>query len=222
MKYRILTATLVLLVCRPAAHAQAQQAPVSPNAQAAVPAVSLNLGWNEVSRAFNFSVNNSGSTALTVLGVQCTSNLYVTDFPTTIPANGSATFSLLFQASANSTGPSEFLHVLTNQGDRAFRFDHNRAQVIQISPTTLQWAVGGPLTPQTITLSIPGNQSVVSGVTTSGTGNNATVQPGSGGQYTVTVTPGSTASANQFIVSVALNPTLPGVVPVILCTVASQ
>jgi hypothetical protein len=222
MKYRLLIASLALLFGRSTIRAQAQQAPITSAPQTTVPASSLDLGWSETSRAFSFSVSNSGSAALTVIGVQSTANLYVTAFPATIPANGSAVFSLLFQASGNSTGPSDFLHVLTNQGDTAFRFDHNRAQVIQISPNTLQWDVGDPLTPKTITLTIAGNQAVVSGVTTSGTGNIAAIQPGSGGQYTVTVTPGSTASSNQFIVSLGLSPSLPGVVPVILCTVGSQ
>lgn len=222
MKYKIILASLVLLFGRSTIHAQAQQSPVTSAPQTTVPASSLDLGWNETSRAFGFSVNNGGSSALTVIGVQSTSNLYVTDFPTTIPANGSAVFSLLFMASAQSTGPSEFLHVLTNQGDRVFQFDHNRAQVIQLSQTTLQWAVGDALTPKTITLTVAGNQVVVSGVTTSGTGNNATIQPGAGGQYTVTVTPGSTAAGNRFIVTLGLNPSLPGVVPIVLCTVGSQ
>jgi hypothetical protein len=197
-------------------------APISSAAQATVPDTSLGLGATETLRTFDFTLNNSSNSALTVIGVQTTANLYVTDFSKTIPANGSGVISLLFSASANSTGPSDFLHVLTNQGDRVFQFDHNRAQAVQISPTTLSWAVGDPLTPKTITLTITNNLAVVAGIGASGTGNTATVQPSTGGQYVVTVVPGSTSSANKFIVSITLNPSLPGVVPVILCTVGSQ
>lgn len=222
MKYRILLSIFLLSAGVSATRAQTQQSTISASPQSSIPAISLGLGATETHRVFDFSVSNSGSTALTILGVQSTANLYVTSFPTSIPANGSAPFGLLFSASANSTGPSEFLHVLTNQGDRVFQFNHDRAQVVQISATSLQWAVGDPLAAKTITLTIAGNQAVIAGVTTSGTGNNASVQPGSGGQYTISVTPGSTSGANRFIVAVALNPTLPGVVPNILCSVGSQ
>jgi len=222
MKHNIIFASVVLLLGRSTIQAQAQQSPISAAQQKSVPAVPLNLGVSETSRAFNFTVANSGASALTVIGVQSTSNLYVTEFPLSIPANGSAIFSLLFMASAQSTGPSEFLHVLTSQGDRVFQFDHNRPTAVSLSQVALQWSVGDELTPKTVTLTVANNETVVSGVTASGTNNNASIQPGAGGQYTVTVTPGSTDSVNRFIVTVGLNPSLPGVVPVILCTIGAQ
>ena len=85
MKNGNLLSLLIILAVVPAANAQvqaqtqgqAQAAPVSSSPQAAVPAVSLDLGWSEVSRAFNFSLNNSGSSPLTVLGVQSTANLFM-------------------------------------------------------------------------------------------------------------------------------------------------
>jgi len=203
-------------------NAQTATAPISASSQTSMPNTSLALAWSDTLKNFDFTVKNSSAQALMVIGVQSTANLFVTDFPKTIPANGTAVFSLLFSASGNSTGPTEFLHVLTDHGDRVYQFDHNRAQVAQISPNTLQWNVGDPLISKTFTLTIAGDQAVVAGVTTSGFGNNATVTPAAGGQYIVTVTPGSTDKENKFIVALTLNPTLPGVVPVIVCSVGQQ
>jgi hypothetical protein len=180
----------------------------------------LNLALNETQRVFTVSVSNTGSAVMSVLGVQTTNGLYVVQLPTTIPAHGSAVFTLLYYSKTGVATTSDLLRVLTDQGEVDVSVDHARAPAIQFSSTSLQWQQGEASSAKSVTFTISGGAAVPDSVTALGSGNSAQVSSLGNGNYQLTVTPGSTAKPLSFPVMINLQPALPDVVPVVTCTIA--
>jgi hypothetical protein len=183
------------------------------------PTSALNLQANETQRRFTVPVSNPGSAALSVLGVQTTSGLYAAQFPTSIPPGGSAVFTLLYNSKPGTSAVSDFLYVLTNQGEISVEISHNRAPAATFSSTTLQWALGETPGPKSVTITMAAGTAVPTGTNAAGLGNSVQLTSNGGGTYTLTVTPNSTALPGSFPVFVQFQPALPDVVAVVTCTV---
>jgi hypothetical protein len=183
--------------------------------------LSLGLGWNESYRTgVSLPINNTGTSPLTILGVQSSANLFVESFPTTVAPNGQGTISLIYFSRYNATGESDVVRVLTSSGEVDIPVAHARASAFQTSAQQLTWHVNDPLTPQTVTLTMATNTAVPQAVAALGTGNAATITSSGENIYQITVTPGSTSTAGSFPVIVTLNPTLPGGPVLISCTIS--
>jgi hypothetical protein len=183
------------------------------------PIFSLGLNWNESLRHVSVEIPNNFGSAVTVLGVQATGGLFITAFPSSIPANANGDFHVLVVAPVGGEASSDFVRVMTSGGLLTAELQHNRASVFQVSPTFLQWSVGSAASSQTVTLTVTPGTTVPIGVQASGPGNTAVLSQTGAQQYTITVTPGSTAAVETFPVTIQFNPTLPGVSSVIPCSV---
>lgn len=184
--------------------------------------VSLGLKWNESTRVFDVQVPNSAGQAAKVLGVQTTVGLYLADFPTAIPANGSAAFSLIYSSRPATDGTADLLRVLTDQGEIVVEVDHNRDSAAVLDQSSLEWAMGSAATAKTVTLLMVPGTTTPTGVTALGSWLQATLQPGSDKKhYSITITPTSTVKPQQGAVIVQFDPALPGVVMIISCSVVA-
>jgi len=190
---------------------------------AAFPAsLSLGLAWNESYRSgISVPINNTGSTALTILGVQTSANLFVESFPPTVAAGAQGTISLIYFSRYNATGDSDVVRVLTANGEVDIPVAHARAAAFQASAQQLNWSANGAPTPQSVTVTMTSSTETVQAATALGTGNSATVTSLGGSSYQITVTPGSTSAAGSFPVIVTLSPTLPDGPIVINCNITA-
>lgn len=195
--------------------------PILP-AKAFPASISLGLAWNESYRTgVTVPISNPYSTALEVLGVQTSGNLFVTDFPKTIGANGTGSMTLIYFSRFNSTGDSDSVRILTDQGEVDIPVAHARAAAYQLSAQRLTWNVGEAPAAKAVTVTFAANTTVPLAATAMGRQNTVTIEPQGGGAYLISVTPASTASPENFPAIVTLNPALPGGPIVIGCSVVA-
>jgi hypothetical protein len=183
------------------------------------PSMSLRLKWDESSRTFNVPVANDESRVLRVLGVQATAGLFVVDFPKTIPPHGSADFTFLYAARPGLGGTADVIRVRTDRGEKVVQINHDREPTAQLDSLALNWQQDEAARGKSVILTVPARTAVPKGVKAMGSGNAAELQPLGDGRYRVTVTPASTAKPQKFPVFVQLEPAVPGVANVILCSV---
>lgn len=180
---------------------------------------SIGMNWNESVRHVSVSVPSSFPGDVTVLGVQGSSDVFVTDFPRTIPAGGTAEVHLLVMAGQGGESSTENFRILTTGGILSAELQRSRSEVAQFNATNLKWSLGGAAEPQTVRLTMTPGTAVPIGVHAFGPGNSATISSDGDGVYTISVTPASTARAETFPVIVTFNPVLPGVSGAIGCQV---
>lgn len=184
------------------------------------PEVSLDLKWNEQQRTFFVTVPNPSPAPVKILGVQSTGDLYVTTVPDAIPANGEIDLKLLlFARRDGASADADVLRVLTEAGERVIRINYNRDKVVEYSATSLTWKQGEAPTPKTVTLTVVPNRIVPMAARALGEGNQVTLAAKDKRSYTVTVTPGSTATPSQFPVIITFDENAPGVPTVIGCAI---
>ena len=157
--------------------------PVATPVSIVPPTVSLGLQATETERLFTASVSNPNATVMTVLGVQTTPGLYVSQFPRTIPAKGSAVFTLLYYSQDGVSSTSDLLRVLTDQGIQLVQIDHNRTPTVQFDSTALQWRLNEATPSKSVTFTVAAGAGTPSGVLALGTGNQAQLTAVGGGSY---------------------------------------
>jgi hypothetical protein len=207
----------------------AGQIPTQDSPPAVLPAkafpasISLGLAWNESYRTgITVPINNPFQKAIEILGVQTSANLFVTDFPKTIGANGTGSMVLIYFSRFNSTGDSDSVRILTDSGEVDIPVAHARAAAYQLSAQRLSWNVGDAVAAKTVTVTFAANTTVPLAAAAMGTQNSVSVLPQGGGVYLISVTPASTASPEAFPAIVTLNPALPGGPIVIGCSVVAS
>jgi hypothetical protein len=227
---KTLPRSLVFTACLAFASPLALAQPVSrvglPNnanqPEAVLSAQRLVLNWNESFGALTVNVPNESSLPATVYGVQTTGALYVADFPATIPAKGEASFLLLYAARPGAGGATDLLRVITDRAEKVIPVSYEREQAFQLSAATLRWSVGEFSAGKEIVLTMPGAKTAPKSVRAGGEGNKAELRSLGDGRYSVTITPGSTATPRQFPVFIEFEKAVPGVAAVIFCTVSAN
>jgi hypothetical protein len=129
---------------------------------------------------------------------------------------------LLYYSQPGLAATSDFLRVLTDQGQIAVEVDHTRAPAVTFGSTSLQWAQGDDAAPKSVTVTMASGTAVPTAAMALGAGNAAKITSLGGGSYQVAVTPGSTAKPESFPVIIQFQPALPDVVAVITCTVTAN
>jgi len=200
-----------------AAPSDSRSIPATPVGSEPVTNYSLNLQWNQTSANVSLTFPNSSANAITVLGVQTTGNLFVTDFSPSAAAGANCTIDLMFQAQPNTQSDADVIRLLTSDGIKVLRVALGRPQVASFDTSTLTWAVGDPAVAKVATLTLTNGVQAVSAQAMSG--NSVAVASVGNGVYTISVTPLSTAKPMTFPVVVTLNPAVPNVTPVVTCTV---
>lgn len=185
-------------------------------------AVSLGLQSNEVLRTFDLIVLNSSERAMTVYGVQTTSGLYVVAYPSTIAANSKGTVTLIYAAKEGIGGTTDLVRLLTNHGEKAIQIVHDREPTVRFDATAIEWRQGEALAAKSITFTMLSSASVPKGVRALGSGAKASLTSLGNGRYQVSVTPGSTATAETFPVVIDFSPVLPGVATAVYCTITPR
>lgn len=177
----------------------------------------ISLAWTETSRNLQIEVSNADSAALKILGAQSTPAVYIVDFPKTIPARGSAAVSIIYEAKAGAEGEVELIRLKTDRGEKLIRISVAREPVVTFETKQLRWNVGEAVQPKTVLLAVDSAVSVKS--VNAAKGHTAVFQRINATNYRIVVTPQSTAKPTSFPVTLTLNPSVPGITPVITCLV---
>lgn len=202
-----------------AATTAAVSRPIPPAPPAALPvtAYTLNLKWNDSRKDVTLAFQNPTAKPLQIYGVQSSPGLFVADFPKTIPPNGKGDIVVLFDLAPGSQGDMEVVRLKTSDGDKTLHVAHAREPVATLDKTELNWSLNAKAAAQTVTLTLTNGVKVAK--VRALLDQTATVAAAGAGQYRITVTPKSTAKPISFPVIVTLDPEIPGVSPVITCTV---
>jgi len=183
-------------------------------------AFNLGLKWNENARHFSVAVPNSKKFPLDVIGVQPSGGLFITSIPKVIPAQGTADVNVLLVGETGSVQETSVLRVLTSGGEIVVQVNHTREQVAQFDSTKVKWIQGSKPAAQTVTLTMAPNTAVPTGVRVMGSNATAKLTALGNSQYSITLTPISTANASTFPAVVSFQPSLPGVSGVIGCEIS--
>jgi len=163
-------------------------------------------------------VPNVSGSAVQVLGVQATGDLFIENIPNSIPAGGSANVTVLYFSTGGTSGGNDLIRVLTSSGLIVIPVSHGRPQPVTWSANSLSWAIGETGV-KSMTITVTGDATTPMAARALGVGNSATITPLFNGSYRIDVQPGNTAQANVFPVIVDLSPVLPDVTIAIYCTV---
>ena len=200
---------------------QSSATPAS-SANASVPnatAVGLGLGLGDKQKeGIAIPISNPTSSAIQILGVQASGDLFIEAFPTSIPAGGTANLTVLYFSTGATSGGSDLVRVLTSGGQMVIPVSHGRPQVVSVSANSLSWAIGDT-SAKTVTITISGGATVPQAARALGVANTATISSQGNGVYEVSIQPGNTAEANRFPVLIDLNPALPDITIGISCSV---
>jgi hypothetical protein len=220
------TALTLILVCP--VRAQTTTAPSNPDLRpipetplAPEDAVeySLDLKWNESRVDATITYQNTSDKPLKISGIQCSGGLFIVDYPQNIPPKGTGKIDLIFEAKVGTQGDMEIIRLKTDAGDRLIRVAHNRPTVASFDQSTLVWQIGDTPAAKSIVLTL--TNGVKAAKVQVMRGNSATIQDLGGGKFQIAVTPKSTAKPTTFPVIVTLDPEVPGVTPIITCTIGS-
>jgi hypothetical protein len=113
----------------------------------------------------------------------------------------------------------EIIRLKTDAGDKLIRIAHNRPTVASFDQPTLVWQIGDTAATKSVVLTLTNGVKVTK--VQAMRGNSATIQDLGGGKFQITVMPKSTAKQTTFPVIVTLDPEVPGVTPIITCTIGS-
>jgi hypothetical protein len=163
-------------------------------------------------------VPNSSSSAVQVLGVQTSGDLFIESLPSSIPAGGSANLTMLYYDTGGTSGGKDLIRVLTSSGIVVIPVDHGRPQPVTLSTNSLSWAIG-ETGMKSVTIDVAGGVTTPMAARALGVGNSATITFLQSGSYRIDIQPGDATQANRFPVMVDLNPVLPDVTIAISCTV---
>lgn len=181
--------------------------------------VAIGLGLTDTQKeGIMVPVSNASSSAVQVLGVQATGDLFIESFPSSIPASSSANLTVLYYGTGGTSGGMDLIRVLTSSGLVVIPVNHGRPQAVALSASSLNWALGETGV-KSVTITITGGATVPMAARAMGVGNTATITSLLNGSYRIDVQPGDTTQANQFPVMVDMNPVLPDVTVAIYCVV---
>ncbi|MDD2764141.1 MAG: hypothetical protein PHE83_09240 [Opitutaceae bacterium] len=204
----------------PAAPRDLRPIPEAPAVPEAGADYSLDLQWNERRVDATIAYENPSDQPLAIEGIQCSDGLFVVDFPKSIPARGAGRIDLLFEAKPGRQGEAEFLRLKTSAGEKLIRIAHNRPPVASFDRQLLAWEVGETAAPKSAVLTLTNGIKVAQARAMKG--HAATVADLGGGRYRIEVLPKSTAKPGTFPVLVTLDPEVPGVMPVITCSIGTN
>lgn len=181
--------------------------------------VAIGLGLTDTQKeGIMVPVPNSSSSAVQVLGVQASGDLFIENFPSSIPAGGSVNITALYFSTGGSSGGTDLIRVLTSSGLIVIPVNHGRPQPVSISANSLSWAIGETGV-KSVTITVTGGSTMPKAARALGVGNTAAIAFQQTGSYRIDVQPGNTWQANRFPVMVDLDPILPDVTIAIYCTV---
>jgi hypothetical protein len=181
--------------------------------------VGIGLGLTDTQKeGILVPVPNSSTSAIQILGVQASGDLFIESFPASIPAGGSANVTALYFDTGGSSGGTDLIRVLTSSGLVVIPVNHGRPQAVALSANSLSWAIGETGV-KSVTITVSGGVTMPMAARALGVGNSAMITSLLNGSYRIDVQPGNTAQANRFPVMVDLNPVLPDVTIAIYCTV---
>jgi hypothetical protein len=180
---------------------------------------SLDLKWNESRVDATITYDNASDKPLKISGIQCSGGLFIVDYPQNIPPKGTGKINLIFQAKVGTQGDMEIIRLKTDAGDKLIRIAHNRPTVASFDQPTLVWQIGDTAATKSVVLTLTNGVKVTK--VQAMRGNSATIQDLGGGKFQITVMPKSTAKQTTFPVIVTLDPEVPGVTPIITCTIGS-
>jgi len=213
----------VILALASAASVYAQPSSTPPGSSSpsttTVGNVAIGLGLSDRQKeGILVPVPNVSGSAVQVLGVQATGDLFIENIPNSIPAGGSANVTVLYFSTGGTSGGNDLIRVLTSSGLIVIPVSHGRPQPVTWSANSLSWAIGETGV-KSMTITVTGDATTPMAARALGVGNSATITPLFNGSYRIDVQPGNTAQANVFPVIVDLSPVLPDVTIAIYCTV---
>jgi hypothetical protein len=181
---------------------------------------SLDLKWNESRVDATVTYENSSDQPLKISGIQCSGGLFIVDYPQNIPAKGAGKINLIFQAKIGTQSDMEIIRLKTDAGDKLIRIAHDRPTVASFDQPTLVWQIGDTPAAKSVVLTLANG--VKAAKVQAMRGNSATIEDLGGGRFRIAVMPKSTAKPTTFPVIVTLDPEVPGVTPIITCTIGSN
>ncbi|MBC7369300.1 MAG: hypothetical protein H7343_21240 [Undibacterium sp.] len=195
--------------------------PTTPLAVSLAQRVALKLKWNDAKGGFSVTVQNPSDRPLKINGVQSSGDLFIVSYPPTVPPQGTAEISTLFDAKPGTGSDADVIRLLTDQGEKTIIVTHDREKVATLSQSELVWAVGEAASAKSTVLTLAGAATKLTRARAMA-GATATISDLGGGRVQVSVTPRSTAALASFPVFLEFEPALPGATPVITCTVGTK
>lgn len=183
------------------------------------PTYELSLNWNDnLSNVLTAPIANAGTATMAVLGVQATSGIFISDYPTSIGAGKTDAVSFIYNAAANTDGDTELIRLLTDQGIQEIRVRLTREKVVTLDAKEVQWTVGESPSAKVVTLTVAAGTAKPTKVTAAGN-NRAELKAVNSTIWTISITPGSTTRTGKFPVFVEFDKELPGTAVVILANI---
>lgn len=181
-----------------------------------IPTYDLALKWNDsLSTVLTAPITNTAKSAMTVLGVQATSGIFISEYPPGVGVGKTEMVSFIYNAAANSDGDTELIRLLTNQGIQEMRVRLTREKVVTLDTKEVQWTVGQPPSTKVVSLTVAAGTAKPTKVTVGGD-NQAVLKAISSTSWTISITPGTTTRTTKFPVFVEFDKNLPGTAVVIL------
>lgn len=171
------------------------------------------LAWDKSIKELAFTLENPGATALTVMGVQSTSGLWVVQFPAVVGAKSTGRIDAILEAKLGHQSAFELLRVKTSAGERVFSVRVDRPPLLTFDATVLRWAKNETVPKQVLVRC--NDRGVTVQAVSAAYGHGAVLERVSPDLYRVTVTPSLTSKRKTFPVSLTLDPAIPGLAPLI-------
>jgi len=180
---------------------------------------SVGMKWNEASRHLSVPIDNSDDTPLKVLGVQSSTGLFITSFPSNVPAHGSKDLTVMFIEDRLQESDGGYLRLLTSKGIVNINIATDREKVVFFDTKRLVWARSELGVEKSFAIEVPTGVSVpidlrpIQGVELKLTavGSN---------KWTVSVKPTTALTRRAFPVFVEFSPILPGAQTVVACEIS--
>lgn len=169
--------------------------------------------------SITINIPNDGDQRLAISGVQSSPSLFVVDFDKFIDAGKTGKVVLAYDAQEGAVGGSDYIRVRTNFGIRMVQVDIDRPSVVEFSAQELVWPLGQPISTKSVMVTVSNRTTAPKSVRVHGKKNQAAIVALGEGKYRIDVTPGSTTEAGSFPVVIEFDPQVPGVSPVVICSV---
>ena len=177
----------------------------------------ISLNSIETSKgAIDIAVDNTSTQLMTVVGVQCTANLFVSSFDAKIPAGKSGRVSVVYDGQNSSSSGPEFIRVKSNFGIQQIQVNVERPVVLTLSQKDVVWSLGEAPLVKSVIIKIQNRVAVLSSVNAIGAQRSASLVDLGNGQYRVDIEPGETNTKTKFPIVLGFTPDLPGMPHVIL------
>lgn len=176
-------------------------------------------GLERSKESIAIDVPNNSDRPMTIVGVQSTQNLFVVGFDKTIEPGGSGHVTLSYEEQDGSAGGNDYIRLKTNLGVRLVQVDIERPLTVELSAHELVWPVGQAPSTKSVTVTVVNRSTSPKSVRVHGAKNTASLIDLGSGKYRIDITPGSTSEPGVFPTVIEFEPKVPGISPVIVCTV---